>query len=70
MLDFEEFRQLLGHGAAQLFGVCDGHGAPVVMRDVVADTHGDQLHRRVVLDGLDGILEVLLQLVAGVHEQR
>ena len=39
----EQFRQLLGHDAAEFFGIDDGHRPPVVARDVVADADGDQL---------------------------
>src|SRR5215475_5359733 len=41
----EQLGQLLQHGAAELLGVDDRHGAAVVARHVVADADGDQLHR-------------------------
>ena len=38
--------QLLGHGAAELLGIDDGDGAPVIARHVMADADGDELDRR------------------------
>ena len=49
----EQLGELLGHGAAQLLGVHDGHGAPVIARHVMADADGDELDRRTRLDLLD-----------------
>src|SRR5664280_2033787 len=34
---FEQLGKLLGHGAAELLGVDDGDGAPVIARHIVAD---------------------------------
>ena len=55
----EEFGELLGHGAAQLLGIDDGHGALVVARDVMADADGDELDRRAVLDVDDDLAQML-----------
>jgi hypothetical protein len=41
----EQRRQLLGHRAAQLFRIDDGHRAAVVAGHVVADADGDQFDR-------------------------
>ncbi len=41
----EQLRQLFGHDAAEFLSVDDGHRAPVVARDVVADADGDELER-------------------------
>ena len=42
----EQLRELLGHRAAQLLGIHDGHGPAIIARHVMADADGGQLHRR------------------------
>src|SRR5262249_33477521 len=66
----EKFGQLLGDGAAELFGVDDGHRAAVVARDVMADADRDQFHRRAGLDLFDDVAEVTFQIIAGIDRQR
>src|ERR1700722_6212405 len=62
----EEFGELLRHSPAKLFGVDDGHGAPVVARHVVANANGDQLNRRAGLDLLNHVAQMALEIVAGI----
>ena len=40
------------------------------MGDVVADADGDQLHRGVILDLVDRVLQMLFEVVRRIHEQR
>src|SRR5258705_10927505 len=66
----EQFGELFGDGAAELFGVDDGDGAAIVARDVVANADRDQLDRRAGLDLLVGIAQMGPQVVAGIDRQR
>src|SRR2546430_4686801 len=66
----EQFGELFGDGAAELFGVDDGDGAAIVARDVVADADRDQLDWRAGLDLLDDVAQMALQVVAGIDRQR
>src|SRR5207247_3256800 len=53
----EQFGELLGNGAAELFGVDDGDGAAIVARHVVADADRDQFDRRAGLDFLADVAQ-------------
>src|SRR5581483_9360009 len=66
----EELRQALQHRAAELLGVDDGDGAPVIAGDVVADADRGELDGREFLDLLDHLTEVLLQIIAGIDRKR
>src|SRR6516225_5262577 len=66
----EEFGELFGDGAAELFGIDDGDGTTIVAGDVVTDADGDQLDRRTGLDLLDDMAQMPLQVVAGIDRQR
>src|SRR5258706_625558 len=66
----EQFGELFGDGAAELFGVDDGDGAAIVARDVVADADRDQFDRRAGLDLLDDVAQMALQVIAGIDRQR
>src|SRR5262249_60795998 len=41
----EQLGELLGHSAAELLGIDDGDGAPVIARAVMADGARDSFHR-------------------------
>src|SRR5271163_266332 len=66
----EELSQFLRHGAAELLGVDDRHGATIIARHVMADADRDELDRRAGLDLLDHITQVALEIVAGIHGKR
>src|ERR1700733_1891992 len=63
----KELSQFLCHRAAELLGVDDRHGAPIIARHVMADAYGDELDRGAGLDLLDHITQVALEIVAGIH---
>src|SRR5262245_30518074 len=65
----KQLGKLFGHGAAQLLGVHDGHGAAVVASHIVADADCDQLDWRARLDVFDYPAQVTLQVVARIDRQ-
>src|ERR1700674_2719860 len=65
----EQFGELLDHDAAELLGVDDRHGAPVIARHVMADSDRDQFDRRALLDVLDDPAQMPLQIVAGIYRE-
>src|ERR1700756_529914 len=62
----EQFRELLGHDAAEFFSVYDSDGAAVIARDVVADADCDQFDRRAGFDIFNHPAQVAFQIVAGI----
>src|SRR5262249_19041873 len=65
----EQFGELFGDRAAELFGVDDSHRAAIIARHVVADADRDQLDRRAGFDFLDDMAEVTFQIIAGIDRQ-
>src|SRR5690349_8824773 len=61
----EQFGELFGDRAAELFGVDDSHRSAIIARHVVADADRDQLDRRAGFDFLDDMTEVTFQIIAG-----
>ena len=55
--------------AAQLLGIHDGDGAPVIARHIVTDADGGQLDAGSRFDLLDHPPQVLFQVIAGIHRQ-
>src|SRR5262249_3007782 len=66
----KQLGKLFGHGAAQLLGIHDGHGAAVVASHVVADADCDQLDRRARLDVFDHPAQVTFEVVARIDGER
>src|SRR5215831_15260427 len=66
----EQLGELFGHDAAELLGIDDGDGAPIVARHVMADADGDQFDRGAGLDILDHPAQMALEIVAGIDRQR
>src|SRR5579883_3207379 len=68
-------RALLGAGIlveklGEPLGVHDGDGAPVIASDVVADADRSELDRRILLDLVDHLAQVLLEVVARIDRER
>src|SRR4029079_17999305 len=61
---FEQLAKLLGHRAAQLFGIDDRDGAAIVARHVMADADRNQLNRRRAPDLLHARREVTHDVIA------
>src|ERR1051326_8425300 len=60
----------LQHDAAQLLGIDDRHGAPVIAGHVVADANRRQLDGPLALDLADDLAQMLFEIVAGIDRQR
>ena len=66
----EQFGELFGDGAAELFGVDNGDRTAIVARDIMTDADRDQFDRRAGFDFLDDITQMALQIIAGIDRQR
>ena len=66
----EKLGELFGHRAAELLGVDDGDGAPIIPRHVMADADRDQLDRRARFDFENDLPQMAFEIIAGIDGKR
>jgi len=65
----KQIDQLLGHGAAKLLRIHDGHRLAIIARHVMADADGGEFDAGAGFDLFDHAPQMLFQVVARIHRQ-
>ena len=70
IVHIKQISQLIGHRSAELFGIGNRHRALIVVGHIMTNTNRHKLYRRIILNHVYGVFQMLFQIIAGVHQQR